>query len=189
MDRKHQEQYLTELYDQYFSRLFIVAMGFFDYDPRYEPIVTECVQDVFVKATRCYEELVNHPNVGGWLMEACKHRLRNAKRRQISEKKKTAFSIDSSKYLLVEDPGATIDLWINQHDNQALIDEISRILIGKESTVFVDYFQSEMKEKDVAEKNHMTLAGVKATIRRIREKAKRIKPSNMLFFFIWVSLS
>lgn len=72
---EEKDAYFEELYRRFYETLRFLCMRYVGYDPRYMDAVDDCVQETFLTGYQHYEELLKHPNVGGWLTRTCMFRM------------------------------------------------------------------------------------------------------------------
>lgn len=72
-----------------------------------EDALYDILQDVFLALWDGRRELMAHPNVGGWLMQALKFRVSNARSKQLRRNLRAAYSLDEDDAPAVAAGGET----------------------------------------------------------------------------------
>lgn len=94
MSDTERDKFLEQLYELYFDRLVRFCRWYLRAYPDLYYMAEECVQDVFYRATKEYRNLLDHPDIKGWLFRCSKNRVLNMLTTYFSHLKKTAYSID-----------------------------------------------------------------------------------------------
>ena len=177
--------FLEELYTAYAKDLERMCRRKVGYDPTFYDLIDETIQEVFLLAYEHYSTLKNHPNIGGWLMQTCNHRLLPYVKQQRSRNKYHEFSLDHPDAPLIatkEDIAGTV---VETIENRAMIDNLFALLTEKEQTTFQAFFLEKQSIAQIAAKEKTSENSIKALIYRIRQKAKK---SRKTFFFFSVTL-
>ena len=169
-------QTLEEIYEQYYPRLHRYCQCYVGYNRSYDPLIQDCIQEVFFKLSNEIEILQNHPSIEGWLMTTCKHRLMTSLDKDRRRNKYTAFSIDDS-YTDIPDPSPSfIDEWVDQQEAKESLARLFAALNEREQQIVQDYFIDHVSIQDIAEKGGTTASAVKSVIARIRQKLRNLLP-------------
>ena len=75
--QEEQSQRLQLLYEQYHDTIFRYCQVIVHYQPQYNPLIEDCVQDAFIKAIEHPEKFRASPNPAGWLAKAAGNKLRS----------------------------------------------------------------------------------------------------------------
>ncbi len=151
------------------------------YDPAYNDLIDETLQEVFLLAYDQYETLVHHPNVLGWLMQSCNHRLLPYAKQQRFRKKHHSFSLDAPNAPILPMAENPIEHFLEEESAKEKIDTIFRLLTDKEKVVFDAFFINQQSIAHIAQTHQVSQESIKALIYRIRKKAKKNFPSFFLF--------
>ncbi len=154
-----------------------------NYDPAFNDLIDETLQEVFILAFEQYPVLKDHPNLLGWLMKTCNHRLLPYAQQQRYRQGKKAFSIDDEKAPELADEQDLIEKSLQKQENRQLIDQIILQLSPKEKQVFDAFFVNNQPIAHIAKKQSTSVGAIKALIYRIRQKAKK-NNKTFLFFFV-----
>lgn len=178
---KEAQLFIEELYEAYYTVLEKMCRRKTNYDPAFSDLVDETLQEVFILAFEYYDTLKDHPNIQGWLMQTCNHRLLPYAKQQRYRQSRHAFSLDDdhSPSLAAEDDFA--ETTAQKESNLQMIDTIFALLTPKEKQVFEDYFINHQPIAAIAKKQKTTKSGIKALIYRIRQKAKKNNHTFLLF--------
>lgn len=169
------EHFVTELFDRYHAMLKKFCWRYVNYEEIYADMIDESVLDTFVQAYSSYERLRNHPNVQGWLIITCFHRLRPRINQVRSYEKYRAFSIDDPQVpqmLLAE---SWEEKTITQLDARNQLNELCTALTEIERRVFREYYVQGLTIQEMAQRQHRSPGSVKASLRQIKKKANKQK--------------
>ena len=175
---------VEELYHQYYPRLDQYCRRYVGYNHAFDPLIEDCIQEVFLELDKEIEILQQHPALEGWIMTTCKHRLMTSLDKDRRRNKFVAFSIDDS-YSEIPDPApSAIDKWADQEDARESIARVLSILNDRERQIVQDYFVNHMSASDIAQKEGTTVSAVKSVIARIRQKLRSILPAVILLVLL-----
>lgn len=99
-----ERQWFEEVYRQHVDLLFRVGRRL-QSPGSGDDALDDIIQEVFLALWDRRAELMNHPNVGGWLMEALKFRVSNARSKLTRRALRHAYSLDDEDALPVADVG------------------------------------------------------------------------------------
>ena len=175
---------VEELYHQYYPRLYQYCRRYVGYNHAFDPLIEDCIQEVFLELDKEIEILQQHPALEGWIMTTCKHRLMTSLDKLRRRNKFVAFSMDDS-YAEIPDPSpSVIDLWAEQEDARESIAHILSILNTREQQIVKDYFFNHIPIQTIAEQEGTTVSAVKSVIARIRQKLRNILPIVILLMLL-----
>ncbi|MDO5377183.1 MAG: sigma-70 family RNA polymerase sigma factor [Clostridia bacterium] len=169
-------KWINACYEQYFDSLMARARCYAGGDALVRNELEDCVNEAFEIAWRNYEELRNHPCMIGWLTKTTYNRIDNFSTRGSTRIARRSVSIDSETTKDLEDREAArrLESWAEQEEHRALIERIIRMLTQSEKEIFDHYFIHGRTAPDIMEQTGYSLGRVRATIRRIRKKAKNV---------------
>lgn len=167
-----EKAFIGTLYQNYMQYLYKCCRKKIGYSTQYNDLIDECIQDTFLLALLNYELLKTHPNVRAWLVTTCMHRLIPRAEQFRFRQTFVAYSLDEVSY----NPPLT------SHDSDSLTillqkefyQELSHALTSDQQQTFKAYFIDQLTMKAIALKSHKTECQIRAQIRAIRSKAKRI---------------
>lgn len=171
----YQNEKLSELYDQYFHFLMKWCYRYVAYHPQYLSRLEDWVQDAFLAALKRPAVLRRHPNVAGWLVLACRHRIDNDLYRDRTRARNTAFSLDQAGVSPPQWDDA-LERWYAGEDAKASLNAVLSLLSADEQNIYLEYFEGEKTSRQIAEERGKSEPSVKAAIRRIRKKAHSTRP-------------
>lgn len=167
---------IEALFHQYYPRLDHFCQSYVNYNHSYDPLIEDCIQEVFIELAKEIESLQSHPAIEGWIMTTCRHRLMTSLDKERRRSKVTAFSIDDS-YADIPDPSPSlIDAWADQEEAKESIARVLSILNNREQQIVQDYFIDHLPLQDIADKEGTTASAVKSVIARIRQKLRNLLP-------------
>ena len=184
MNTEQKMQTIEGIYKQYYQRLNRYCQSFVGYNHSYDPLIEDCIQEVFFELSNEIELLQNHPAVEGWIMMTCKHRLMTSLDKDRRRSKYAAFSIDDSCTDIPDPSPSLIDAWADQEEAKESVARILSILNNREQQIVQDYFIDHISMQDIAEKEGTTVSAVKSVIARIRQKIRCILPVMILLLLL-----
>lgn len=165
--------FLTALYEENRELLYAVCRKEVNYRARYHELIEDCIQETFAIATRRWEQLVDHPNVRGWLVITClnliKDRQRQYKLRQRILSKLADRPGQANNY-----PSYAFEQNLDEDILRSNLERLTFSMNKDEKTIYTAYFIEQRTMKSIAEQLHMTENQVKNHIKRIRRSAKRL---------------
>ena len=118
----------------------------------------DIVQDTFVEAMNKYDQIVHHPNPGGWLMNTARFKLSTTVRR--------AYQSDVSYDDCTVEPSYS-DAQYGASELEVMIDTV---LTAQEKELFIKYFVEQHPSRQMAQEQNMTENAFKVKMHRIRKK-------------------
>jgi RNA polymerase sigma factor (sigma-70 family) len=169
-----EDQILIDMHRKYFIVVVKWCRNYVGRDPELWHYAEDWAQEAFCLAVRDKTMFMAHDNKLGWLINSCKHIADNALRRRGVRDKYTTFTIDSPDAPPIEDMNARIESWEDREERKATIQKVIRALTENEMAVFLDYFLERSSQGDTAKKLEKSEEAIRATVRRIRGKVKRL---------------
>ena len=167
------DQFIEELYGNYYEELHRYCALQFHFASAYMPTVDDIVQDVFIKAYRNRKELLAHDNKMGWLCITCRNMCRSIVRRDLRRREITGVVVpleDCNDYAQRLDD---IMRWVEQQEDREVLDALKQTLTETEACVYKAYYEDGQSDHEVAENLGMTRVAVRGVLQRIRNKAKK----------------
>lgn len=167
------DQFIDELYRDYYEELHRYCAMQFHFAPTYMPIVDDIVQEVFIKAHRERKALMKHTNKMGWLCVACRNMCRSIVRRDLRRREIIGIAVPLDDY---SDHAQQIDdimRWVEQQEDREVLDALKQTLTDAERRVYQAYYEEGQSDQEVADTQGMTLVAVRGVLQRIRNKAKK----------------
>lgn len=183
-----QAAFLDNIYQEYSRSLELYAYRFLNYDQRNIPLIPDAVQDVYLKAVKNVEKLMEHENVLGWLKKSCEHSLLSMLRKRRNSKELPSDSVEKIQLKSEERMLETFDSWSSRITVAEVREAVCKLLSDEDQKVFYDYFGNHMTMQETAEKNGMSTDKVRGKISRIRKKLKNHFFSMSLFLMLILSL-
>lgn len=174
---------LEQLYAQYYDIVYRQCLSIIGYNPRFYPLVEECVQDAFLQAIVDYGEYKDYRNPVGWIVRVAQNKVKSKFRDELrhakvvsalfpSQGKDMAFSV------------CAVDEELDRRDTVEQIVRIYNSLTEREKKVFIAYFLDDMSQKETAAATGFTENSVRAAVRRIRKHAHS---TNKMYLFVFLS--
>lgn len=172
---------LEQLYMKYYDAVYRQCLSLVKYNPAYYPLVEDCIQDAFLQAVEDYAEYKNYKNPIGWIIRVAQNKVKSKYRDELRHSKvispldqaegaDVAFSVDS------------IESFTDRQETIETIAKIYHMLSEQEKEVFIAYFLKDMGQKETSSATGLSENSVRATIRRIRKRARLSKFVNFLHF-------
>lgn len=132
-----------------------------------EDMLLDAIQEVFVTAWSKRETLMHHPNIGGWLVEALKYRLRSTREKITRRSLRHAYSLDEEGSFAPADPKVSLERGMILEDH---IDAIREVLGEENTNLFIAYVLEGYNVRDLAKQTGLSVDGVWMRIARIKKK-------------------
>lgn len=170
------EKWVEYLHDQYYDILVVRGNSYINNDTVLRNHIEDCVSETFELAWKKNKKLVNHPYILGWLTKTLYNKIDNLSAKVSTRNSRTHLSIDYEKGVEIIDRDAWIkaEEFFVHEEQQEMLARIVEQLTEKETEVYEDYFINGIRAKDIQSRRDMSLEAVRATIRRIRAKAKKV---------------
>ena len=176
------EDFVTELFNQYYPMLRTLCWRYVDYDRRFANIVDESILDTFVQAYSSYDHLQSHPNVQVWVIRPGLNRLKPRVKQVRSREKHHAFSLDDPHVPQIKLEESWEEGKILQLDARDQIDELCTALTETERHVYQEHYVQGFTLQEVAHHCHISLVSVKASLRQKKTIIKKIFLSRLSFW-------
>jgi len=160
------EQWFEQTYAQYADFLFRIGRRLLTGEN--EEILYDVIQETFLTLWDKRETLQSHPNIGGWLVEAVKFRIRGSRAKISRRSLRHAYSLDEEDAMPIEDAAA-----LSPEQNAILQSrmEALRELLGEENAaLFIDYTLNGYSAKDLSQVYGISESCVWMRISRIKKK-------------------
>lgn len=130
-------------------------------------ILYDMVQEVFVLLWVKRKELMEHPNIGGWLALAVRYRMLNHHAEIRKQRLHRAYSIDAECVPEIKAMDLTPEQCV---ELQSKVDELRRFLGEEDASLFLAYAAEGYKAKDLSRKYQLPENTVYMRIHRIKKK-------------------
>lgn len=127
--------------------------------------VTDVVQDVFLLAWERRAELMDHPNAGGWLMQALKYRVQGLGNKSRRRRAHLAFSLDEAPELEWAGKEMTPERRLLM---EARMDALREVLGEENARLFLAYALEGLSVRELADRAGVTESGIYRRLRRLR---------------------
>jgi len=171
----HEHILFIKLYNEYFDNLVLWCQSYVNFNSELKYYAEDWVHEAFVRAIKDKDTFITHENQYGWLVVACRHIADNAIQRRDVRRKHTTFSIDAPTAPDVVDLKASIDRWVETEFAADTLNAILKTLTTQELDIYNEIFVNDAKEAEAAAKFDKPLSAIKATVRRIRRKARSFR--------------
>jgi len=179
-----QAKWLEALFNQYYDLLYDVGVHLCKGQPALLDGLYDALQEVFIALWRKRNKLVDHPNIGGWLVVALRFELQARMKKEGRRTKAASYSLDDpdSAPPLADPTPSIADNLLYKEKIEAL-----KALLGIENTrLFLDYTLGGQSAKQVAVQYGLTESGVWMRISRIKKKI--YEHPEMFTLFLWILL-
>lgn len=163
------QAFVEELYRQHAPSLRRFCRHFVGGRSEYDDAVEECVQDVFVSAYRCCDQLRTHPNVRAWLYKTCQYRMQD-KVKQLRRHYGRTMSEEALRFAPSEE---NIDRFVEKSSVQEEMERFFSLLSEKDRELLSRRYLSGEPIRDIANALAMNENTVKVTLLRLRRRAKQ----------------
>ena len=179
-----QDKFIEELDRIYHKRMFYRCMQYVHYDRCCVSIAESCVQDVLLVAYEKYDKLKNHPNIVGWLYQACDYRMIKyvTSMRKVWDHETSLEGM--SEHGLIPGRDEPIQRWHEVDDSATTVESMMMELSASDKELLCMHHLEGKSLNEIAAKRNTTEASVKVMLYRAREKANKIlkKHCNLVFF-------
>lgn len=182
-----QDAFIEELYSSFLPSLQCFCHEYLFSWPRCLPYADDYVQETFIKALKCQNELKSHPNPYGWLVIACRNICITAVRNDMNRCRIMGIPVSLDNNLEIPDPKDDILRWLSQTEDRQQIKALVDQLTPQESAVFDSYFIEHLSLKETAKRNEISPTAAQGALQRIRYKARCIIFSIIFFLGQFVS--
>lgn len=169
MDRDA-ERILAHLYEEQYGSILRKCMSIIDRKPQHLPMVEDCIQEAFVKAIECYDEIKDYENPAGWIVIVAINHINNelAKERRHA---RIAPAIDPEKLERIADPEG-IDSILNRLDIREKLYMLYEAESPEDQRIFDAYFCENKSASEISKDTGKTEDSIRSRIKRIKKKAR-----------------
>ncbi len=181
------DTFFEELYHRNHNKLENYCLHFVSYREEYRGIVDESIQETMLQAVKNYKALSTYTDAhtDAWLMNTCRKRLTTALRTYRRRKSRHAYSLNENISLPTGQIVDIIDEFFDQLHNHECVERIVAALNERESRIVDMRFKQNMSFREIAEKEHSTVAAIKAVLARLFIKIRKMASKNPYKFFIF----
>lgn len=166
--------FIDDLLSRYHDTLQKQCAQIVHYDPKYLPMVDDCIQEAYCKAFHNYDSIVHSGNPYAWLVRCCINYFRSKIRQNIRRREIIGTHVSLEQYGDVEDPKDSLLRWIAKMDASDTLGELLESLTPLEAAVFHSYYQENLSLKDTAKNNGISTGSARAAVDRIKRKLNRL---------------
>ena len=159
-------------YHKYSRKLTYMCRKYLGYDPQYNDMIQDCVQETFLLLFRNLKDLQDHTSIEGWLTVTCQHRLWNALADANKQQKYTDSSVDPMTNKLPASYISDIEKWNEDESTVDNKEKILSMLNEHQQRVFLQYMDG-YRVSEIASNTKMSESAVKSVMTRIRKKIKK----------------
>lgn len=161
-----QQQWFEQVYQQYGSLLLRIGRRLLSGQD--EELLYDAIQEVFLTLWDKRDTLMDHPNIGGWLVEAIKFRIRGSQAKITRRALRHAYSLDEENAAPLEDAAS---LTPEQHAVlESRIEQLCALLGPENASLFLDYTLRGYSAKDLSGIYGISESCVWMRISRIKKK-------------------
>lgn len=169
-EQSAQRELFGEIYVNNWSKLLRYAKA----NKSCAGVAEELVQDTFHDAWSKFNELVNHENIGGWLMQTLKNKMRNYTRARQRDAKVFDEYVDRAEDI------AAPDNFVNTIMTHAALSAIQEVVYanfkGGDILLFQRVLIDGRSHKEAAEELGITVWTSQKRLERIRKRIKDAFP-------------
>lgn len=142
----------------------------------------DIVQRVAVKAWEKQHQLITHPNLMGWFLNACVKECGMLMREDRYQQKHMGWSVPLVEEIAMDEQQDAILRWLNHMEAMEFLDELLSDLTPLEKSVYEHYYVQKKSAKDTAAELDLKVNTVNDAARRIRKRASNMRNSIFIFF-------
>lgn len=177
---EERDNLLEQLYIQYYDAVYLRCLSLIQYNPRYYPLVEDCVQEAFLQAVVDYDDYKDYQNPIGWIVRVAQNKVKSKFRDEIRHAKVISPLLNEQQEDMTFSV-MSLDQELSRRETIEFVVRVYSQLSDLEKKVFVAYFLNDMGQKETADETGLTENSVRAAVRRIRNRARAMKTSNFLF--------
>jgi RNA polymerase sigma factor (sigma-70 family) len=160
-DRAWLEQVYREQIDT------LIPMGRYFAKGVADDLLFDAIQEIFLALWRKRAALMNHPNIGGWLVDALKLELRAECRKQRRRAARHSYSMDEREQPTLADDTPMAEELVFQEEQYDLI----RQLLGEENAaLFIAFTVEGRTAKELAAQYGLSESCIWVRVGRMRKK-------------------
>ena len=159
-------QWFEQVYRQHADFLFRVGRRFQN-PGEDEDVLTDLIQEVFLLLWDRREELMRHPNIGGWLVEALKFRIRGSRSKLTRRGLRHAYSLDEEDAAPIADDAQTPE---QSAEIAGHLDAIRELLGEENARLFIAYVLEGRSAKELAQERGVTDSCIAMRILRLKKR-------------------
>lgn len=165
-----QNQFIAELYTEYFPKLMIYARSILNDTERAQDVV----QDTFHEAIRHYDIIVALKNPGGWLMETLKNKIRDSERARRRYMRRF-LSLDTDVAEEVIPASGALDGHLEQSE-ASVLQLVEETLTPEENKLLKRLVFDKAGHLQVAKELGITVYASEKRLERVRQKLYKVFP-------------
>lgn len=161
------QAWFEEIYNRYADFLYRVGRRFLNSNDD-EDILYDAIQESFLALWDKREQLIHHPNIGGWLVEAVKFRILGGRSKTTRRSAHHAFSLDDENALPMMDLDS-----LSPEQNAVLVGHIEQLtaILGEENAkLFLAYTLDRRSAQELAAQYSISESCVWMRISRLKKK-------------------
>ena len=166
MDEK---DWFARTYDQHYNLLYSIGKRLSAGQPRGQDGLFDDLQEVFLALWRKRAQLMQHPNVGGWLVQALRLQVQSHARKGRREASRAAYSLDdqdASAAHQAGQEGEELDALLYSEKLEAL----ERLLGQENARLFLAYAVQRIPARTLAAQVGVSEDCLRMRISRIKKK-------------------
>ena len=168
--KRQDTQEIENLYHKYSQKLYSMCWRDVGYNPEYEDLIEDCIQETFVTLAGQLEALNSHPSIEGWLVVTCRHRLL----REISKRKRFRDCCIIQELDDIPNPSLSdIEQWLDDEAVSGNKEHILDLLNDKQKTVFLEYLDGRHTVREMASETGRSESAIRSVMTRIRKKIRK----------------
>lgn len=176
-------QLLNRLFEQHYQDIYKRCLWVVGFDPKYHPLIEDCIQEAFVKAAKHYNDYKDYENPVGWIALTACNTLRSALRRELRHQQ-TVLSVEPDALEQAASIPAEADSLFDRQEMIRQLTEIYHMLTEREKLIFHEYFIERKRMREIALDNDLGLGAVRSGIKRIRRRARSTRHLGVILFLL-----
>lgn len=181
--KEEKDAFIEALYTRFYGTLRCLCMRYVGYDPRYLDAVEDCVQEAFLTAYQHYEELIAHPNVGGWLTRTCMFRMGTI----IRGRKRDAMRTRNLDDVTCADPRDGVAEWVDRAGAAVAARSLLTALSETDRALAQERYVQGRSMAEIAKARGISESGAKVALFRVRRRARSFAEKHPEIFTMCVT--
>lgn len=188
MDDRERTEWLNACHKKYYDALIVRARSHAGKGTLSQDQLEDCVIETLEIAWDRYGRLRHHPSMLGWMTRTVYNKIDSIIARASARGERRAVCVDDESVRQIVDVKETqrLEEWIEREANREIIDRIISTLTQSEKEIFDQVFVQEKKAGQIARETGATLGSIRATIRRIRKKARKLRRNKIFGWMLFL---
>lgn len=163
------QEWFEQVYRQYADLLFRVGRRF-QSPGESDDVLLDLIQEIFLLLWERRDSLMTHPNIGGWLVEALKLRIRGTRAKVSRRALRHAYSLDEDDAAPIADADPTPEQVAQMRSH---LDAIVKLLGEENAKLFIDYVMNGKSAGELAQELGVSDSCIWMRVARMKKKLAR----------------